>query len=73
VNLLRSFGHFLWDFVVGDDWVPAAGVVVVLGLTAVVVHGGGTNAWWLVPPAVVALLVVTVGRAIPRSELRRRR
>jgi hypothetical protein len=45
----------IWDFVVGDDWRTAAGVVVAIGATAVLVSAG-VDAWWLVPLAVVALL-----------------
>ena len=46
----------IWDFVVGDDWRTAAGVVVAIGATAVL-QGVGVTAWWLIPLAVVALLV----------------
>lgn len=46
----------IWDFVVGDDWRTAAGVVVAIGATAVLASAG-INAWWLVPLAVLALLV----------------
>jgi hypothetical protein len=45
----------IWDFVVGDDWRTAAGVVVAIGATAVLVSAG-VDAWWLVPLAVLALL-----------------
>lgn len=31
--MLKAFGAFWYDFVVGDDWKIAAGVVVALGLT----------------------------------------
>jgi hypothetical protein len=31
---LRSFGAFWWDFIVGDDWRVAAGVVAALAVTA---------------------------------------
>jgi hypothetical protein len=46
----------IWDFVVGDDWRTAAGVVVAIGATAVL-EAAGVDAWWLVPIAVLALLV----------------
>jgi hypothetical protein len=46
----------IWDFVVGDDWRTAAGVVVAIGATAAL-QGAGVAAWWLIPLAVLALLV----------------
>jgi hypothetical protein len=46
----------IWDFVVGDDWRTAAGVVVAIAATAAL-QGAGVTAWWLIPLAVLALLV----------------
>jgi hypothetical protein len=31
---LHGFGAFWWDFVVGDDWRIAAGVIVAMAVTA---------------------------------------
>ena len=59
---IRAFGHFWWDFVVGDDWRSAAGVVLALGVTATLV-AAGVNAWWLMPAAVVAVLWLSLQRA----------
>jgi hypothetical protein len=33
VRFLRSFGRFWYDFIVGDDWKIAVGVVIALALT----------------------------------------
>ncbi len=52
----------VWDFVVGDDWRTAAGVVLALALTALVASAGST-AWWVMPPAVVGLLGWSLWRA----------
>ena len=54
---IRAFGHFWWDFVVGDDWRSAAGVVIAIGVTAALV-AAGVDAWWLMPVAVAAVLLV---------------
>ena len=62
---LRAFGMFWWDFVVGDDWLAAAGVVVAIGATAALV-AAGVDAWWLMPLGVVALLALTLRRATLR-------
>ncbi|HEY2770647.1 MAG TPA: hypothetical protein VGI87_08770 [Solirubrobacteraceae bacterium] len=53
----------VWDFVVGDDWVTAAGVAVAIGLTAILV-AAHVNAWWLIPLAVVALLSASLRRRL---------
>jgi hypothetical protein len=62
VRRIRAFGLFWWDFVVGDDWLTAAGVVLAIGATAALV-AGGVDAWWLVPAAVAALLWLSLRRA----------
>jgi hypothetical protein len=62
VNSLVKAVLAVWDFVVGDDWLTAVGVVVALGLTALIAGAGGA-AWWVMPAAVVALLALSVRRA----------
>jgi hypothetical protein len=52
---VRSFLAFWYDFIVGDDWRVAVGVVLALALTAGLAHSG-VNAWWLLPVAVAVLL-----------------
>jgi hypothetical protein len=49
----------IWDFVVGDDWRTAAGVVLAIGATATL-QGAGVTAWWLIPLAVLVLLVRSI-------------
>lgn len=67
MSQLRSFGLFLYDFVVGDDWRIAAGVVVALAVTGLV-SDSSVSAWWVLPVAVAGLLAASLSR-----ELRRRR
>jgi hypothetical protein len=62
VKVVESVLRLVWDFVVGDDWVIAGGVVVALGVTALVADGG-TGAWWILPVVTGALLAVSVLRA----------
>ena len=59
---LRSFGRFWWNFVVGDDWLVAAGVAVAIGGTALLTNDD-VDAWWLLPPAVVVVLAASLLRA----------
>ena len=59
---LRAFGAFWYDFVIGDDWLVAAGVV--LGLAGTYgLHRAGVTAWWLLPLVLVVLLPVSLSRA----------
>ncbi|MDQ1695768.1 MAG: hypothetical protein QOJ03_1121 [Frankiaceae bacterium] len=57
---LRAFGAFWYDFVVGDDWRIAVGVVLGLALTALLVHAGHVQAWWLLPAVVIVGLAVSL-------------
>ncbi len=57
---IAAFGRFWWDFVVGDDWVAAAGVIAGLALTAALA------AWWVLPIAVAILLTFSLVRATRR-------
>jgi len=51
----------LWEFVVGDDWRTALGVVLALAVTAVLA-AAGISAWWVMPPTVLALLGLSIRR-----------
>jgi hypothetical protein len=62
MSRVRALGAFLYDFVIGDDPLIAAVVVVMLGLTAAL-EDGGVAAWWLLPVAVVAVLSLSLRRA----------
>lgn len=59
---LRQFCAFWYDFVIGDDWRVAAGVVVALAATYGL-HHASVPAWWVVPAAVVILLPYSLWRA----------
>lgn len=59
----RAFLAGLWEFVAGDDWRTALGVVVALGVTAVLAEAGFA-AWWVMPPAVIGLLALSIRRAV---------
>ena len=66
MSRLKAFGLFWYDFVVGDDWRIAVGLVAALGLTAILVSLS-IAAWWLLPLAVIALLAESVLRAARSS------
>ena len=56
---LRSFGHFWYDFVIGDDWRMAAAAVVILAITWLAAHHR-VNLWWFAPLAVVTVVAGSV-------------
>jgi hypothetical protein len=62
VSRVRAFGAFCWDFVVGDDWVIAAVVVLALAATWLVSRTG-VAAWWVLAAAVACVLPVSLWRA----------
>ena len=57
--------HFVWDFVIGDDWRIAAGVVVALGATSLA-SNQSSSVWWILPAAVSVLLAMSVFAAARR-------
>jgi hypothetical protein len=62
MSRVETLLRFLWDFVVGDDWRIAVGVVLALALTALAA-GGSAAVWWILPVIVAALLTWSVWRA----------
>jgi hypothetical protein len=65
--MLVQFGRFWYDFIIGDDWRIAAGVVVTVAAVFFAAHHG-FNAWWLLPLAVAGLLGVSVTNEIRRRQ-----
>ncbi|MFL5823448.1 MAG: hypothetical protein ACJ764_08410 [Solirubrobacteraceae bacterium] len=59
---IESFLRFAWEFVVGDDWRIAVGVVAALGATALVADTA-VSAWWVLPIGVMLVLGLSVWRA----------
>jgi hypothetical protein len=62
---LEALVRFIWDFVVGDDWRIAVGVVVALGTTALVTNTS-LAAWWILPVGVAGVLALSAWRAATR-------
>jgi len=62
MTAIRLFLSGVWEFVVGDDWRTAVGVVLALAVTAIVASGG-VSAWWITPLAVLGLLAFSLRRA----------
>jgi hypothetical protein len=64
----RSLLAGVWDFVVGDDWRTALGVVLALALTALLADAS-ISAWWVMPLAVGGLLALSIRREWQRARL----
>ena len=62
MSRLASFGRFWWEFVVGDDWRSAAGVVVGIAVTAGIA-ASDIAAWWVLPVVVALILYLSLRRA----------
>lgn len=63
---LESLLRFLCDFIIGDDWRTAMGLVLAISATALVADTNLTS-WWILPLAVGALLAYPLWRAAPAS------
>jgi hypothetical protein len=63
---LRGFLAFWYDFVVGDDWLVAVGVIAGLAVTYALSRTT-IAAWWLLPLLLAGLLPLSLWRAARRS------
>ena len=64
MDFLKRFGAFWYEFIVGDDWLVAVGVLVCLGLAAVLVRADlDVGAPLLLPLGVAAVLTTSLLRA----------
>ena len=61
MRYLMNFLRFWYDFIVGDDWTIAAGVVIALAITGLLARMA-LDPWWLMPVAVIALLALSLRR-----------
>ena len=66
MTYIKRFLGFWYDFIIGDDWAIAAGVVGGLVLTGVLARRG-VEAWWLMPLAVSVLLAVSLWREVHQA------
>ena len=69
MSKVRTIVASVLEFVVGDDWTIALGVVCALGITAVFAELG--SAWFVMPVAVIGLLALSVWRAMRPMRQRR--
>jgi hypothetical protein len=65
VTRIRDAAEGIWEFIAGDDWVTAAGVVVALAITAAITDAD--SAWLVMPVAVVILLTFSIWREAKKT------
>jgi uncharacterized membrane protein len=63
---LVAFGEFWVDFIVGDDWRIAAGIVIAFILTAVITVSAVT--WGIVPLFVAVFLTYSLSRVVRSAQ-----
>ncbi|MCW2800180.1 MAG: hypothetical protein JWQ70_1652 [Aeromicrobium sp.] len=71
MNFLKAFGHFWYDFLIGDDWKIAAyvvGVMVVIGL--LVGHSVLGDTATLLLGTAVLMILFAVGVAVDARKTR---
>lgn len=62
MRYLAAFARFWYEFIVGDDWTVAVGVVIAVAATLALARLD-VAAWWLIPVAVAGLLTLSLRRA----------
>lgn len=62
MRFVVNFFAFWYDFIVGDDWTVAVGVIVALAIAAALTRVS-MAVWWWIPLAVLVLLAASVMRA----------
>jgi hypothetical protein len=65
MNVVTGFFRFWWDFLVGDNWEVAAGVVVMLIVVGVLARLVGVQAW--LGPLAFVLVVLVIGGSLLRE------
>lgn len=66
MSFVVNFINFWYDFVVGDDWTVAVGVVLALIIGAFLARNH-VSAWWWMPVVVALILTGSLLRATRAS------
>ena len=62
IKLIKDFGYFWYDFLIGDDLIGTAIVLAAMEATYLLHHHANSNAWYVLPFAVAFLLPVNLFR-----------
>lgn len=66
LSWLRAFGMFWYRFVIGDDWMGAAGVLILVGGSWLLLRSN-IPAWWFGPVVIVITATTLVARGLRRA------
>ena len=64
MRLVAGFARFWWDFIVGDDWRIAAGVLLVLGVGALLVSAARASDPLVATLTAVGIMLVAIGSIV---------
>jgi hypothetical protein len=64
MRVVAAFARFWWDFIVGDDWRIAAGVVVVLSLGALLISASAASAALVATLTAAGIMLVAIGSIV---------
>jgi hypothetical protein len=64
MRLVAGIARFWWDFIVGDDWRIAAGVVLVLCAGALLVSATDASAAVVATVTAVGIMLVAIGSIV---------
>jgi hypothetical protein len=64
MRLVAGFARFWWDFIVGDDWRIAAGVLLVLGVGALLVSAGRASDPLVATLTAIGIMLVAIGSIV---------
>lgn len=62
MGFIRNFLFFWYDFIVGDDWTVAVGIVGAL-IVGRILTVASIPAWWWMPLVVAVVLTFSLARA----------
>ena len=62
IKLVKDFGYFWYDYLIGDDLIGTAIVLAAMEATYLLHHHANSNAWYVLPVAVAFLLPVNLFR-----------
>jgi hypothetical protein len=71
IRFLKGFGRFWYDFIVGEDWKIAVGVVAALAVGAVLVAGDAISDTALAVIVSAAIVIVVIASVVGGALARR--